>query len=324
MPLPSSIASSRDSNPSRRRTSGLSRAPEPPEQLVCLPRFPSGCDVGGRPPFPRGPVAFDVVELAPQPAARATRDRSQSRARCSRARLSWLTGATSTRYRVRARHPSHTRRTRCRIWRAGRHRERFSERLLEPMSSSVTPLREGYALPRHREVVSPELALVDPELAASARASLPEPRAAGGRSGPSARAQVGDGSARALTALSNAALAMDDERGAPTHAGRSWRVLIGVAAVTILSLLLFDVRVQVGKTPASAEAPQKPPAAAATLSRAPVPSVPREACPKGERRGYREAEGAPLRMGARSWCLCVPHRILQRLGACVLREHDQT
>ena len=149
------------------------------------------------------------------------------------------------------------------------------------MSSSVTPLREGYALPRHREVVSPELALVDPELAAFARASLPEPRAASGGSGPSTRVQVGDASARALTALSNAALAIDDERGSPTHAGRSWRVLIGVAAVTILSLLLFDVRVQVGKTPASAEALQKPPVAAATLGRAPVPSVPRTRVQKG-------------------------------------------
>jgi hypothetical protein len=145
----------------------------------------------------------------------------------------------------------------------------------------VTPLREGYALPRHREVVSPELALVDPELAASARASLPEPRAAPRRSGPSARVQVGDASAQALTALSNAALATNDERGSPAPAERSWRVLISVAAVSILSLLLFDVRVQVGKTPASAEAPQNPPAAAATLSRAPVPSVPRRRVQKG-------------------------------------------
>src|SRR6476660_4623680 len=143
------------------------------------------------------------------------------------------------------------------------------------MSLSVTPLREGCALPRHREVVSPELALVDPELAAAARVSLPDPRAAGGRNGPPARAQVDDANGRARTALSNAALAVDDEHGSPTHAGRSWRVLIGVAAVTILSLLLFDVRVQVGKTPASAEAPQNPPAAAATPSRVPVPSVPK-------------------------------------------------
>jgi hypothetical protein len=147
------------------------------------------------------------------------------------------------------------------------------------MSSSVTPLREGHALARHREVISPELALVDPELAAIARASLPASRAACGRSGPRARDQVGDASAQALAELSNAALALDNERGSRTHAGRSWRVLVGVAAVTILTLLLFDVRVQVGRTPASAEAPQPP--QAATLSRAPVPPAPRRRTQNG-------------------------------------------
>jgi hypothetical protein len=132
------------------------------------------------------------------------------------------------------------------------------------MSSSVTPLREGYALRQHNEVVSPELALVDPELAAVARASLLEPRATTPVSSwEHARAQANEGSSQALAALSNAALAMDDERGSPTHERRSWHALIGVAAATILTLLLFDVRVQVGRTPASAEAPQTPTAAAA-------------------------------------------------------------
>jgi hypothetical protein len=167
---------------------------------------------------------------------------------------------------------------------AGRHRQRFSERLPEPMSSSVTPLREGYALSRRSEVVSPELALVDPELAASARASLHEPHATTPvRKVEYVRAQVGDGGSRALTALSNAALAMEDEHRASTPAGRSWRVLIGVAAVTILSLLLFDVRVQVGKTPASAEAPPKSPAAApAPPNRLPVVSAAKRVQAKGE------------------------------------------
>ena len=126
--------------------------------------------------------------------------------------------------------------------------------------------------------------MVDPELAASARASLPEPRATTPvRKVESVRAQVGDGSYRALTALSNAALAIDDERPASTPAGRSWRVLIGVAAVTILSLLLFDVRVQVGKTPASAEAPPKSPVAApAPPNRLPVASAAKRVQAKGE------------------------------------------
>ena len=131
------------------------------------------------------------------------------------------------------------------------------------MTLSVNPSWEGSAAPRHSEVISPELALVDPVLAASARASLPEPRAT-----PSARVvapgEVGAGRSRALAALSDAALAMDDEFVKPVTGGRSWRVLVGVAAVTILSLLLFDVRVQVGKTPASAETSQAPPTSAET------------------------------------------------------------
>ncbi len=66
-------------------------------------------------------------------------------------------------------------------------------------------------------------------------------------------------------------------------ARRSWHVLIGVAAVTILSLLLFDVRVQVGKTSASAEAPPKPPVAApAPPNRLPVASAAKRVQAKGE------------------------------------------
>ena len=143
------------------------------------------------------------------------------------------------------------------------------------MSSSVTPFREGYALLQHNEVVSPELALVDPELAAVARASLLQPRATTPVSSwEHARAQVGEGSSQALAALSNAALAMDDERHSLAHARRSWHALVAVAAATILTLLLFDVRVQVGRTPASAEAPQRPPAAAH------AEAPPKEAPPK--------------------------------------------
>jgi hypothetical protein len=92
--------------------------------------------------------------------------------------------------------------------------------------------------------------------------------------------------------LSHAALAMDDEVLNPVANGRSWRVLIGVAAVTILSLLLLDVRVQVGKTPASAETSQEPPSAPSTLVRPPRASVPKR---EHENRGERATKPRPRR-----------------------------
>jgi hypothetical protein len=133
---------------------------------------------------------------------------------------------------------------RSRIWCAGRHPEWFSERLLEPMSSSVTPFREGYAVPRHREVVSPELALVDPELGRAARAllagSLEAPHAL-----PSSPAAIGT----PLFGRRTRGEAVRD----PVREHRSRRLLISVAAATMLALLLFDVRVEIGERPAAAD-----------------------------------------------------------------------
>lgn len=143
------------------------------------------------------------------------------------------------------------------------------------MNPPVTPTREGYGAPQRREVLSPELALVDPELAAHARANLAEPRATLPKNGRSLWTQADEDRSRALTALSGAALALDERPAPRVQDGRSWRVLVGVAAVTVLSLLLFDVRVQVGRTPASAETPQTRAAAPATPSRPPSASVPR-------------------------------------------------
>jgi hypothetical protein len=91
-------------------------------------------------------------------------------------------------------------------------------------------------------------------------------------------------------ALSDAALAMDDEFVKPVANGRSWRVLIGVAAVTVLSLLLFDVRVQVGKTPASAETSQERPSAPSTLVRPPRASVSKREHENGGERATKPSE----------------------------------
>ena len=141
----------------------------------------------------------------------------------------------------------------------------------EPMTLSVTQSWEGPASPRHSEVISPELALIDPVLAASARAYLPEPR---GRLLCASFLPLRSTVTLRHSRHSRSGSAMDDEFVKPVADGRSWRVLIGVAAVTVLSLLLFDVRVQVGKTPASAETSQEPPSAPSTLVRPPsVPNV---------------------------------------------------
>ena len=92
--------------------------------------------------------------------------------------------------------------------------------------------------------VSPELALVDPELAAWARTRLADP------------AHAHEALAfRRLTAVSSnerLVVAETDERSEE----RGFTVLVGVAAVLVVTLLLADVRVEVGKNGASAEAPR--------------------------------------------------------------------
>jgi hypothetical protein len=171
------------------------------------------------------------------------------------------------------------------------------------MTLSVTPTREGYGAPLRSEVLSPELALVDPELAAYARANLAEPLTTLPQSGRSLWIQVDQGGSRALTAPSGAALALDDGPAPRAPAGRSWRVLVGVAAVTVLSLLLFDVRVQVGKTPASAETPQTRAAAGSAPSRPRAASVPRpgrKTSNEGVTKPQAAAPSAPSRPRAES------------------------
>ena len=123
------------------------------------------------------------------------------------------------------------------------------------------------------EVLSPELALVDPELGRVARALLPDSAEHAARARLRSAVSTGVGSS----------LAPDVVRD---HERPSRRVLVGVAAVTMLMLLLFDVRVQVGERPAVADSnrsaerssptptvpPRTPSARSARLSTKTVPS----------------------------------------------------
>jgi hypothetical protein len=131
-----------------------------------------------------------------------------------------------------------------------------------PMNALVAT--SEYRSPEYRdgEALSPELVLVDPFLAASARQRLPD---IADSLSPTTSASVYRSTAgnEALTALATAALEAADHPISPSkeERSRSWRVPLGLAAATVAGLLLLDVHVQVGRTPASAEpaAISKPP-----------------------------------------------------------------
>jgi hypothetical protein len=114
------------------------------------------------------------------------------------------------------------------------------------------------------EVVSPELALVDPRLREAARLSLPDVVL----DAPLARREV------ARAAPVQAARRMPQELVEAPRRHASSRTLVGVAAVTMLTLLLLDVRVEVGERPASATQPKAEdvPSSAAPPSAKPKPA----------------------------------------------------
>jgi hypothetical protein len=116
------------------------------------------------------------------------------------------------------------------------------------MTVNVHPPHAG---PGGDQGISPELVLVDPALAATARALLPEPGALVPRDPGRVAVPL-----RPIRPRASAPAARWDT---------SRRVLVAVAGVTMVVLLLFDVRVEVGQRQASAEpqasgvAPTTPP-----------------------------------------------------------------
>ena len=127
------------------------------------------------------------------------------------------------------------------------------------------------------EIVSPELALVDPALAARARLALPEPRTSPAPASLVLPDDQGVETAVAAAAPNAAAGSLDGLDVRPGRDRRSWRLLVGVAAVTVASVLFFDVRVQVGERPASAEPPVREQAPAIITARQPAPPAVRPA-----------------------------------------------
>ena len=110
------------------------------------------------------------------------------------------------------------------------------------------------AAPRDLGVLSPELALVDPELGRAARALLAD--LPGIVHPPASHAPIG---------RSMFGRRVPSSPARPVRERHSRRLLVGVAAATMLALLLFDVRVEVGERPAVADSSpsETPPASSA-------------------------------------------------------------
>jgi hypothetical protein len=122
-------------------------------------------------------------------------------------------------------------------------------------------------LEAQHEVVSPELVLVDPALADRARAQLPEPPDA-------LRARP---ARDPVVAPAPGVLAAPTAPPPASAARRRAAIIAGSAAVLAVALLLADVRVELGRTPAIAESTiQEEPVATtppAQPSRSPAPPM---------------------------------------------------
>ena len=129
----------------------------------------------------------------------------------------------------------------------------------------------------HSELVSPELALVDPELARRERARLPHPGEQ-------------EALARISAQLDRTAVRPEADVLAPVAdllRGRGrWVAPVAVATALVIGVLLADVRVELGKTPAAAgpaavddQPAAEAPATGPTPPTSPPPSLPARSSP---------------------------------------------
>ena len=101
------------------------------------------------------------------------------------------------------------------------------------------------------DLLSPELALVDPSLRAAAQKRIPDVTDRALRSLPTASPPLSNGHERFITLARAVEVADGSERSSRDRRSQSWRLVAGVASVTVLGLLLVDVRAPLDKTPAS-------------------------------------------------------------------------
>ena len=128
--------------------------------------------------------------------------------------------------------------------------------------------------PQPVSVVSPELALVDPEFGRQQRALLPEPGSLLGGGHAIAPRPIDEHVA--FRALAAAALRTQDSTAARPRTPTSWPPLAAVALLIVVGALLLDVRVDIGRTPASAESTRTPLAPVETEAVSPVLGMPPE------------------------------------------------
>jgi len=144
-----------------------------------------------------------------------------------------------------------------------------------PMNKFVAVPDHGMRFPPDTEVVSPELALVDPSLAEWARERLPNPLE---------QAALARISSQLVDAAPTPSRARTRVSASRVRRRRRWVGTIAAAAAGLAAILLLtDVQLEIGKTPASADTTaieESPEAPAPPVVTRPPTASPRNARPR--------------------------------------------